>query len=154
MFSICRYVNFPPNTDRNGRDIKNSTPLVLNALIKVLTVNSVLLSWKGDDKLTKRPFLGCIHWQRSQRIPRRTLLLLIIISLTHCGRVTHISMASCKTSVSPIRLQWGYCSFALSNRYTPDNYTTPGAYNGLSPWPLLLTLINFNPSMDKWLHPS
>ena len=33
----------------------------------------------------------------------------------------HISMAQCKTAVSPLLTHWGYCSLALSHRYDHNN---------------------------------
>ena len=41
------------------------------------------------------------------------------------GLLPNTSMAQCRTAVSPLRKQWGYCSLALSHRLLLEtNYTT------------------------------
>ena len=34
------------------------------------------------------------------------------------GRITYISVAYCKTAVTPLLTQWSYCCLALSHQYT------------------------------------
>ena len=61
---------------------------------------------------------------------------------THCWLATHISMAWCKTAVTPLLTHWSYCSLALSLWFASMNMVNCVMFdsdNGLCPVPGAVT---------------
>ena len=126
MYMLC---NVPHTYERNLNPAWNSWCLLSSIIfqsrtnihdleqhiVNVLRCESDRLVW-----LT----LSCnrhITVDRCPAIRKIEIIILLLNSLEVQRMKRHISMAKCKTVVSPLLTHWSYCSLALSHRILCDN---------------------------------
>ena len=122
MMHICREISY-----LNARQVKNASIHGKNGLYHF----SYDMNWHNVfcvcDMHSKYPQASKQYrWQMYDILMLHTRLILLFwlqdimcaeICCCKCQWGYHISMALCKTAVTPVHQQWSYCSLALSHRY-------------------------------------